>query len=76
VLVDGVRLVEKALRAALEREGLAEIPTDGEFDPHVHEALMARPDEGAEPGAVLEVVQRGYRLGDRVVRPAKVIVAA
>jgi molecular chaperone GrpE len=74
-LVDGVRLVEKSLRAALEKEGLAEIPTDGEFDPHVHEALLSRPDDGAEPGAVLEVVQRGYRLGDRVVRPARVIVA-
>ena len=74
-LVDGVRLVERALRAALEREGLAEIPTDGPFDPHVHEALMSRPDDGVEPGSVLEVVQRGYRLGDKVVRPARVIVA-
>jgi molecular chaperone GrpE len=74
-LVDGVRLVQRALRSALEREGLAEIPTDGPFDPHVHEALMSRPDDGAEPGAVLEVVQRGYRLGERVVRPARVIVA-
>jgi len=74
-LVDGVRLVEKALRAALEREGLSEIPTEGGFDPHVHEALMSRPADGAEPGAVLEVVQRGYRLGERVVRPARVIVA-
>lgn len=74
-LVDGVRLVEKSLRAALEKEGLVEIPTDGEFDPHVHEALLSRPDDVAEPGAVLEVVQRGYRLGDRVVRPARVIVA-
>ena len=74
-LVDGVRLVQKALRGALEREGLAEIPTDGPFDPHVHEALMSRPDDGVEPGAVLEVVQRGYRLGERVVRPARVIVA-
>ncbi len=74
-LVDGVRLVQRALRGALEREGLAEIPTDGPFDPHVHEALMSRPDDGAEPGSVLEVVQRGYRLGERVVRPARVIVA-
>jgi molecular chaperone GrpE len=75
-LVDGVRLVEKSLRAALEKEGLVEIPADGEFDPHVHEALLSRPDDGAEPGAVLEVVQRGYRLGDRVIRPARVVVAA
>jgi len=74
-LVDGVKLVEKSLRRALEKEGLAEIATDGPFDPHVHEALLARPGDGAEAGSVLEVVQRGYRLGDKVVRPARVIVA-
>jgi molecular chaperone GrpE len=74
-LVDGVTLVQRSLRKALEKEGLAEIETDGAFDPHVHEALLTRPGDGAEPGSVLEVVQRGYRVGDRVVRPAKVIVA-
>jgi molecular chaperone GrpE len=73
-LVEGVTLVEKALRGALAKEGVAEIDTAGAFDPHVHEALLTRPGEG-EPGSVLEVVQRGYRVGDRVVRPAKVIVA-
>ncbi len=74
-LVDGVRLVERSLRKALEKEGLAEIATDGPFDPHVHEALATQAKEAADPGSVLEVVQRGYRLGDRVVRPARVIVA-
>ena len=74
-LVEGVRLVERSLRKALEKEGLAEIATDGPFDPHVHEALLAKPAEGADSGAVLEVVQRGYRLGDKVVRPARVIIA-
>ncbi len=74
-LVDGVRLVEQSLRKALEKEGLAEIATDGPFDPHIHEALLTKPEDGAEPGSVLEVVQRGYRLGDKVVRPARVIVA-
>ena len=74
-LVDGVRLVERSLRKALEKEGLAEIATDGPFDPHVHEALLTKQDDGAEPGSVLEVVQRGYRLGGKVVRPARVIVA-
>jgi molecular chaperone GrpE len=74
-LVEGVRLVEQALRSALVKEGLAEIPTGGQFDPHVHEALLTQPSEQAEPGSVLEVVQRGYRLGDKVVRPARVIVA-
>ena len=74
-LVDGVRLVERSLRKALEKEGLAEIDTEGAFDPHVHEALLTQAREGAETGAVVEVVQRGYRLGDKVVRPARVIVA-
>ena len=74
-LVEGVKLVEQSLRGALAKEGLVEIETDGPFDPHVHEALLTQPSDGAEPGSVLEVVQRGYRVGDRVVRPARVIVA-
>ena len=74
-VVDGVRLVQRALQTALEREGLAEIDTEGPFDPHVHEALLAQPGDGAEPGSVLQVVQKGYRLGDRVLRPARVVVA-
>jgi molecular chaperone GrpE len=75
-LVDGVRLVEQLLRTALVKEGLTEIDTTGRFDPHVHEALLTQPAEDVEPGSVLDVVQRGYRLGDKVVRPARVIVAA
>jgi molecular chaperone GrpE len=74
-LVEGVRLVERSLRKALEKEGLKEIETEGPFDPHVHEAVLTQPADDAEQGAVLEVMQRGYRLGDKVVRPARVIVA-
>jgi molecular chaperone GrpE len=74
-VVEGVKLVQRALLSSLEREGLAEIEADGEFDPHVHEALLAQPGEGAEPGSVLQVVQKGYRLGDKVLRPARVVVA-
>ena len=74
-LVEGVRLVERSLRSALEKEGLREIEATGVFDPHVHEAVMTQPSDRAEPGSVVEVLQRGYRIGDRVVRPAKVIVA-
>jgi molecular chaperone GrpE len=74
-LEEGVRLVHRELATALEREGLAEIETSGRFDPHVHEALLSQPSE-AEEGSVLEVVQKGYRLGDRVLRPARVVVAA
>ena len=74
-LVEGVKLVERSLRASLAKEGLAEIDTDGPFDPHVHEALLTQPSDASVSGSILEVVQRGYRFGDRVVRPARVIVA-
>ena len=74
-LEEGVRLVHQELQTALKREGLAEIETNGRFDPHVHEALLSQPSD-AEEGSVIEVVQKGYRLGDRVVRPARVVVAA
>jgi len=74
-LEEGVRLVHRELAAALQREGLAEIETNGRFDPHVHEALLSQPSE-AEEGSIIEVVQKGYALGDRVVRPARVVVAA
>jgi molecular chaperone GrpE len=74
-LEEGVRLVHRQLASALEREGLAEIETNGKFDPHVHEALLAQPSE-ADEGSVIEVLQKGYRLGDRVLRPARVVVAA
>jgi molecular chaperone GrpE len=73
-LEEGVRLVHRELADALQREGLAEIETNGRFDPHVHEALLAQPSE-AEEGSVIEVVQKGYRLGDHVLRPARVVVA-
>ncbi len=74
-LEDGVRLVHRALSDALAKEGLAEIPTNGKFDPHVHEALLTQPDDDRESGDVLDVLQKGYRLGDKVLRPARVIVA-
>ena len=74
-LEEGVRLVHRQLASALEREGLAEIETDGKFDPHVHEALLSQPSE-ADEGSVIEVLQKGYRLGDRVLRPARVVIAA
>jgi molecular chaperone GrpE len=74
-VIEGVEMTKSALAAALASEGLEEIPTDGPFDPHVHEALLAQPVEGAESGAIVQVVQRGYRLGDAVLRPARVIVA-
>ena len=74
-LDEGVRLVHRSLAGLLERHGLRPIETDGRFDPHVHEALLSQPSE-AEEGSVIDVVQKGYKLGDRVVRPARVVVAA
>jgi molecular chaperone GrpE len=74
-LEEGVRLVHRALADLLAKEGLAEIPTDGKFDPHVHEALLSQPSD-EEEGKVIEVVQKGYKLGDHVLRPARVVVAA
>ena len=74
-LEEGVRLVHRSLLGLVTRHGLTEIETEGAFDPHVHEALLAQPGDGVEEGSVLEVLQKGYRLGDKVLRPARVIVA-
>ena len=74
-LEEGVRLVHRSLRDALTREGLAEIETNGKFDPHIHEALLSQPSE-ADEGSVIDVLQKGYRLGDHVLRPARVVVSA
>ena len=73
-LEDGVQLVHRQLEQLLEKEGLALVETDGKFDPHVHEALLTQPSD-ADEGSVIEVLQKGYRLGDRVLRPARVVVA-
>jgi molecular chaperone GrpE len=73
-LEEGVRLTHRALADLLQKEGLAEIETDGKFDPHVHEALLSQPSD-QEEGSVIEVVQKGYKLGDKVLRPARVVVA-
>ena len=73
-LEDGVQLVHRQLELLLEKEGLALVETDGRFDPHVHEALLTQPSD-ADEGSVIEVLQKGYRLGDRVLRPARVVVA-
>jgi molecular chaperone GrpE len=74
-LEEGVRLVHRSLAQSLQKQGLEEIPVDGQFDPHVHEALLSQPSD-AEEGSVIDVIQKGYRLGDRVLRPARVVVAA
>jgi len=75
-LAHGVLLVFRSLREALARNGVEQVDPKGEaFDPQHHEAISTLPGSGAEPGTVVEVVQKGYRLGDQLVRPARVVVA-
>jgi molecular chaperone GrpE len=75
--VEGVRLVYRDLEGALARAGVEAIEPKGDaFDPNVHEALSVRPQDGAESGTVVDVVEKGYRTSDTVVRPARVVVAA
>jgi molecular chaperone GrpE len=76
-LVSGIKLVHAEVIAALARAGIERFSPEGErFDPQEHEAVAQQPVEGAEPGTVVEVYQRGYRLGEVVIRPARVVVAA
>ena len=76
-LTDGIRLVQSELLGALARVGIEpESPKGEQFDPHRHEALAQQPAEGAESGTIIEVYSAGYRIGDEVLRPAKVVVAA
>ncbi|MFC3071188.1 nucleotide exchange factor GrpE [Phenylobacterium soli] len=74
----GVEMTEKELTAAFERNGLKKIhPAKGDkFDPHQHQAMMELAETDVAPGAVVEVMQSGYELLGRLVRPAMVVVAA
>lgn len=73
----GVALIHGRLREILGARGLVPIPTakGDPFDPGIHEAVMQMEGDGVESGAVLEVAQAGYRLGDLVLRPCRVVVA-
>lgn len=73
---EGIELIYRKLGALLEVEGIELIPASGErFDPLVHEALTLEDSEQHNEGMVIEVIQQGYRLGDRILRPALVRVA-
>jgi molecular chaperone GrpE len=76
-LVEGVAATERALLAALERHGIKRIePEIGErFDPNSHEAMFEVPNTGKPGGSIVQVVQAGYRMHDRLLRPAMVGVA-
>jgi molecular chaperone GrpE len=75
-LAHGVLLVFRGLRETLNRAGVEAVDPKGEkFDPTAHEALSTLKVEGAESGTVVEVMQKGYRLGEQLVRPARVVVS-
>ncbi len=75
-LSHGVLLVFRSLRDALTRNGIEAVDPKGErFDPTVHEALSTVAADGIESGVVVEVMQKGYRLGEQLIRPARVVVA-
>jgi molecular chaperone GrpE len=75
-LAEGVQMVLAGLRETLSRNQVEVVDPKGEkFDPQWHEALSTQPLEGAEPGTVVEVLQKGYRLNEQLIRPARVIVS-
>ncbi len=76
-LAAGVEMVLGGLRETLKRNGVEAVDPKGEkFDPNRHEALSTQPVEGTESGVVVEVLQKGYALGDQLVRPARVVVSS
>jgi len=73
----GVELIARQLNEVLESLGIQPIASVGErFDPHIHEAVVTEPSDKYEPDTVTEELARGYRIGDRLLRPAMVKVAA
>jgi molecular chaperone GrpE len=75
-LVDGVELTERELLKALEKNGVRQFTPQGEkFDPNVHQAMYEVPDASVPAGSIVQVVQPGYMIGERVLRPALVGVS-
>jgi molecular chaperone GrpE len=73
---DGIELIQRKLAALLEAEGVEVIPAEGiAFDPALHEAVTYEASNDHQEGQIIEVIQQGYRLGERVLRPARVRVA-
>ena len=75
LIVDGMRMVKSLLESVLERHGLSEIRSEGQtFDPNLHEAVGVDAESRAEPGKITQVMQRGYRFGDKILRASRVVV--
>ena len=76
-LKKGVELINDKFKAVLEKQGLKEIDSTGkDFDVHLHEALMQQPTDKSAPNKVLDTVEKGYNLKDKVLRHAKVVVSS
>ena len=75
-VLEGVEATERQLAATLERHGVRTIDTaDAKFDPHLHQAIAEVPADGKPAGSIVDVVQSGYLIADRLLRPAMVTVA-
>jgi molecular chaperone GrpE len=75
-LIEGVELTERELLKSLEKNGVKKFSPQGEkFDPNVHQAMYEVPTSDQPPGQVAQVIQAGYMIGDRVLRPAMVAVS-
>ncbi|HEX2512600.1 MAG TPA: nucleotide exchange factor GrpE [Xanthobacteraceae bacterium] len=75
-LLEGVELTERELLKALERNGVKRFDPQGEkFDPNLHQAMYEVPDESVPSGMVMQVIQPGYMIGERILRPALVAVS-
>jgi len=76
-LVQGVVMVQSQLLDLLRRHGITRIEAEGKpFDPNLHQAVMQQPSESVPPGTVLQVLEQGYAIHERVLRPARVVVSA
>lgn len=74
-VAEGVRSVHGRLEGVVRAHGLERVDTSCPFDPNLHDAMMVQPTPGAEEGAIVQVLESGWKLGDRVLRHARVIVA-
>lgn len=75
-ILDGVKATERSMQQAFERHGIKKIePREGRFDPNIHEVMFESPVPGKEPGEIIQLIEAGYMIHDRLLRPAKVGVA-
>jgi len=74
-VLDGVEATDRQLMQTLERYGVKAVDVSGKFDPNLHQAIAEVPGGGRAPGSIVDVVQSGYTIGDRLLRPAMVTVA-